>query len=892
MPQLNEYKRKRDFRKTPEPGGDSDTSPSKSGRHFVIHKHDASRLHYDLRLEHEGVLLSWAVPKGPSLVPGDKRLAVHVEDHPLDYGSFEGTIPEDEYGGGTVMVWDQGDWEPTKDPAEGLERGRLEFELHGNKLNGAWLLTRMGQRNKGDKKNWLLIKRRDNAARGRKQPDILDERPESIATGRSLEEIAESGDHPRRPDRSSRRSGPKKPDDKKSKRGKQRKSQGADIEPAKLTRAKKSALPKDIRPQLATLVKQVPKGDQWLHEIKFDGYRILCRIDKDKIRLLTRNGKDWTDKFPELAEAAGKLAADSAVVDGEIVAVDAKGVSDFQALQNALSGGKQELAYYAFDLPYCGGYDLSRAPLTERKQLLEALLDASDVAPDIRYSKHIRGNGPDVLDNACRLGMEGIVSKRADSTYHQTRSKHWVKSKCLKRQEFVIVGYTKPSGSRVGFGALLLGYYDDDKLIYCGRVGTGFNDKTLRDLKARMAQIRVDSPPVNEPPDRRTARDAQWIRPELVAEVSFTEWTDDGMLRHPAFHGLREDKRPEQVVREKAAPVHEADHPKTPGTLKKESQKASRQPRSGKKKANTSSKASNDGRMSIAGVSLSNPDRVMYPDQGITKHELASFYETIADQIVPHVVDRPLALLRCPRGSRQKCFFQKHVSEGLPAGVLGLPIKESRKTRQTVYIKDLAGLIGLVQIGVLEIHLWGSPAKDVEKPDRIVFDLDPGPSVGWEAVVEGARRVRDVLDDLGLVSFLKTSGGKGLHVVVPVRPRRPWDQVKAFTKAVAERIADDDPDRYVVNMSKAKRKGRIFIDYLRNGRGATSVAPYSTRARAGAPVSTPVAWDELSSRLQPDAYTVENLRRRLAHLETDPWKGFFEQRQSITKKMLARVGFD
>lgn len=861
MPSLKEYQRKRDFKKTPEPG--PKLKHTRTGRRYLIQKHDASHLHYDLRLEHDGVLLSWAIPKGPSLVPGDKRLAVHVEDHPIEYGSFEGTIPEDQYGGGTVMLWDRGEWEPTKDPTWGLEHGLLEFKLHGEKLQGEWVLTRMGKRDGDRRENWLLIKRRDEAARAGKDPDILEEKPLSVSTGRSLPEIAgeasevwESGKPSSKTARTRRA----------RKREEQAETEPVELNPADLPGARKASFPESLKPQLATLTTEVPQGEDWLHEIKFDGYRLLCMIDKGKLKLITRNGNDWTRKFPDIVRAVGSLSVKQAVLDGELVAMTREGVSDFQSLQNALSGGEQKLVYYVFDMPYCAGYDVSRAPLTERKRLLRDLLAGASL-PELKYSDHIRGNGQAVFDNACKLGMEGIVCKRADSPYEQKRSSHWVKVKCVKRQEFVVCGYTDPGGSRSGFGALLLAYYDEDTLVYCGRVGTGFNEKLLRELYKRLSGMQVSKPPVSNPPKGAAGRGAHWISPELVAEVEFTEWTDEGMLRHPSFVGMREDKSARQVVRESVMP---ASTPTTPQEL--------------------ASSSSKDQDSVVAGVHLTNPDRVLYPEQALTKAHLARFYESIAEYILPHVVNRPLALVRCPRGRSEKCFFQKHVSENLPESIKGLPIRESKGVQQTVMIEDLAGLIGLVQIGALEVHLWGSRADDVEKPDRVVFDLDPGPGVEWEEVNEAAVRVRDLLEELGLVSFAKTSGGKGLHVIAPIARRQNWDEIKKITEALALSMSHDAPDKYVANMAKSKRQGRIFIDYLRNGRGATSVAPYSTRAHPGAPVSTPIAWSELSSTLKADSFTVENLPERLKRMKKDPWREFFKVRQSITARAMKKLG--
>ena len=871
---LNRYQRKRNFDRTPEPP--ARVASSTSGHRFVIQKHDASRLHYDFRLEHEGVLLSWAIPKGPSLVAGDKRLAVHVEDHPLDYGSFEGNIPEVQYGGGNVMLFVVGEWIPVKDPKQGLRKGRLEFSLRGHKLRGSWLLTRMGPPADNGKENWLLIKRHDKEARAPEDADILEEQPFSVTTRRSLDQIA--GDAGK-----VWASGQPSSKGTHTRRAKRKAADSTPIDPAALAQSKASPMPKKLQPQLATLALEVPDDDAWIHEVKFDGYRILCRIEDGKVRLFTRAGNDWTRKFPTLVEAAAGLKLKHSILDGEWVAMGVKGVSDFQALQNAMKGGSADLVYYVFDLPYCEGFDLSRCPLLERKELLHGILAGASQGV-IRYSEHIRGEGRLVFENACRLGMEGVVCKRLDGVYEPRRSRQWLKVKCVKRQEFIVVGYTDPGGARKGFGALLLAYHDaGSKLVYCGRVGTGFDEQALTDLHRRMAAMQVRTSPLGEVPKGRVGRGVHWIRPELVAEVEFAEWTDDGSLRHPSFHGIREDKPPAEVVREQPMQPRKPDVQ----TIKRATQSPAKPVRTGTTRSR-SAPAAVPG--DLAGVVLSNPDRILYPEQGITKQQLAAYYASVADWMLPHVAERPLALVRCPRGRQHTCFFQKHVSEGLPEGIGSLPIREGGAVQNTVMIRDLAGLIGLVQIGVLEVHTWGSRARNVELPDRLVFDLDPGPDVSWSQVIRGALRVREMLSDVDLHSYVKTSGGKGLHVVVPIRPRPSWDEVKAFCHAVADAIAKDEPAHNVTVMTKSKRQGKIFIDYLRNGRGATSIAPYSTRSREGAPVSTPMTWNELNERVGPADFTVSNLEARLRKLRRDPWAGMLEERQSLTRKAMSRFG--
>jgi bifunctional non-homologous end joining protein LigD len=863
---LEQYRRKRRFDRTPEPSGQKEQSGS--GRLYVIQKHAASHLHYDFRLELDGVLKSWAVPKGPSLVPGEKRLAVQVEDHPVEYGSFEGTIPEGEYGGGTVMLWDRGQWEPLGNASRDYEKGHLSFRLAGEKLQGEWTLARMHGKAAGEKgRNWLLIKKKDDAAQ---DGDITEEQPLSVASGRSLEEIAEAANTIRHPagdisiDSESKRNERDRPPFKET----PVKETPAAIDPARLPHAKRATVSADISPQMAILADEPPEGENWLHEIKYDGYRILAVIKSGKIRLLTRRGKDWAGKFAPVAAALAELSSADAVLDGEVAVLRPDGTTDFQALQNVLEGiGSGQMVYFLFDVPFYGEYDLSAVPLLTRKQFLERLLVG--VAPEhpvLRFSDHIQGNGDIVFEQACRLGLEGIVSKRADSAYVQKRTRNWLKVKCLERQEFVIGGYTEPSGSRQGFGALLLGYYNGRSgLVFAGRVGTGFKEKVLADLSGRFQKRERSNPPFANPPTGREAKGVHWIAPELVAEVEFSEWTEDGVLRQPVFKGLREDKEPRKVVRER------------PQSWSTPESWASGPPA-----------RSAAGR--VAGIKLTNPERVFYPDMGITKEELAKFYESIGDWVLPRVAGRPLTLLRCPQGHEEDCFYQKHLEEAMPSTLKGVKIEEKEGPEMYVYLDDLPGLVTLVQLGVLEFHPWGARVDKVERPDLMIFDLDPGEGVEWKMVVDGARLLRDRLADLGLESFLKTTGGKGLHVVVPLIRRAGWDEVKDFARAVAEDVARTDHRHYIATMSKSRRREKIYIDYLRNARGATSVAAYSTRARPGAPVSTPIRWDELSESLTSDAYTIHNLSRRLAQLEEDPWAGMGEVRQSITKAMKKEMG--
>jgi bifunctional non-homologous end joining protein LigD len=846
---LTEYERKRDFDRTPEPSGDAPAPEVRPGaaRRFVVQKHAAGRLHYDLRLELDGAFKSWAVPKGPSLDPEVRALAVHVEDHPLDYGSFEGTIPKEEYGGGTVMLWDRGEWHPRGDPHDGYERGRLRFRLEGERLGGGWILVRMGGRAGDGGKNWLLQKLDDDAARSDDDERVTESHLTSVATGRSMDEIADESDE----------EGPSSaPPD-------------APL-PAAPEEAPEARIPEALAPQLPTLVSQAPEGDEWLHELKFDGYRILARIENGEVRLRTRRGQDWSGRFPTVARAVGKLGADFTVLDGEIAVLAADGTTDFQALQNQLSRGEaNEVGYFVFDLLFYRGRDLRKRPLHERKRLLRELLELRSGSRVLRYSDHIVGRGPRVAKHACRHSLEGIVAKRADARYREGRGRDWIKVKCLERQEFVVGGWTDPSGSRKGFGALLLGWYDDEgRLTYSGRVGTGFTADSLSEIRDRLDEIATDEAPFHEPPSGAEAHGVHWTTPDLVAEVAFSGWTEDGRLRHPSFQGLREDKPPGEVTRET---------PRKRGSSGK-----------GQRRRKKKEKSVNPSPNRIAGVHLSNPGRVLYPEQGITKRDLAAYYESVESWIVPHVRGRPLSLVRCPRGREGKCFYQKHLTEGIPEPVRGVEVAEADGSGLYVAVDDLAGLVTLVQFGVLEFHPWGSREDRLDRPDRFVYDLDPGEGVGWSAVTEAARLLGDLLEDVGLESFLRTTGGKGLHVVVPIARRSSWDEVKGFARGVARRMEREDRDRFVSTASKAKRKGRIYVDYLRNGRGATAIASYSTRARPGAPVATPIRWDELAGLAEPDTYTVQNLPSRLRSLGSDPWDGFVDKRQVLTRNMTSR----
>lgn len=860
---LAEYSRKRDFKKTPEPGPGKGGARGKDGPIFVVQKHDASRLHYDFRLEVNGALASWAVPKGPSLDPDDKRLAVHVEDHPLDYAGFEGVIPHGEYGGGEVIVWDRGVWRSDEDdPAGAIRKGKLSFTLEGERLRGAWTLARMRGRGEDDNDNWLLIKHEDEFAE-RGGPSIVERLPESVATSRTVEGLAREHGTPHARRNMRRRS--------KAAPGKPAQPGGEAVDASGLEGATRGAKPPRVKPQLCTLVDEAPRGEGWVHEIKFDGYRLMAVKRGASVELITRAGHDWTAKFGPIRDAVTGLACEACVLDGEAVIVDEKGRTSFQDLQSAIKAQRFErLAFYVFDLLYLDGVDLRRASLLDRKGVLKRVVGAAGGGVVVRYSEHVRGAGPDTLRSACDLALEGVVSKRADAQYTPGRSKTWVKSKCSKRQEFVVVGWTAPGGSRKHFGSLLLGAHDaNGRLVYTGRVGTGFDASTLRDLGGRLKALARKTCPADEPPTREEQRGARWVEPRIVVEVEFTEWTGDGRLRHPSFQGVREDKEANEVKVEREKPVERVEA----ATTTPPSRPAGRRTWGAGKK---------DDAVAVAGVALSNPDRVLYPEQGLTKRGLAEYYEAVAEWIMPHLVGRPISAVRCPQGRGAQCFFQKHVRESFGEAVRPIKVEESdEEIAEYIAVDSLPGVIELVQFGVLEMHPWGATERDLDKPDLLTFDLDPGEGVELDAIKDSARQLRGLFKDLGLESFVKASGGKGLHVVVPLTPDAAWDEAKAFCAAIAKGLAREQPDRYVAKSAKAARKGKIFIDYLRNSRGATSIAPYSTRARAGAPVAAPLRWEELGRLESPAQFTVETMPRRLSRLKSDPWEGFFEVEQRL-----------
>ena len=872
---LETYRQKRNFRITPEPKGVK-RPLKKNGLSFCIQKHAASHLHYDFRLELNGVLLSWAVPKGPSLDPNDKRLAMHVEDHPLEYGEFEGIIPAKQYGGGTVLLWDKGVWNPKEDPVAGYKKGKLKFDLAGEKLQGGWTLVRSHGSKYGGDKAWLLIKEDD--AFVRRDARVVDDKPRSVATGRTIEEIAVQRDRTWESNKSVKQN---------VKNGAVRKVTRS-IDPSKVDGASKESMPAFIEPQLATLVKTAPDDDGWIEEVKFDGYRMLCRIDQGQARLHSRNNKDWTGNFPSIADAAARLPVKNAWLDGEVVQMDERGRSRFQNLQNALSLNEESaLLYYVFDIAYLNGCDLRNVRLMERKRLLEKVM-ASPPGP-LRLSFYQRGKGPAFFRETCKLGLEGMIAKAVASKYAGNRSRAWLKIKCGMRQEMVIGGYTDPEGSRQGFGALLLGIYENGQLRYSGKVGTGFNDVLLVKMRKQLDQLKLDKPAFSNPPRGAQASRSHWVKPLLVAEIAFTEWTHDGTLRHPSFQGLREDKKATEVVRELPKEVAAVETARPAEASKGRKAQAGAietapTPRSGRDK-----KAKTDDPDAVAGVHISNPDKLLYPEATLGKRDLALYYESVAQVMLPHLKQRPLSLLRCPNGWGKECFYQKNVDKGANDAIDRVKVTTSDGPATYMMANSPAALVALLQMGVLEIHPWGSTTANLSKPDRIVFDFDPDDDLPWRNLVEAVRLIETLLTQIGLRGFLKTTGGKGLHVVVPIKPTQSWAVIKGFSKAIADLFAQTFPDRFTQKMAKEARRGKIFIDYLRNDEGSTAIAPYSLRARENAPVSTPIAWSELSKEVRFDYFNVKNILPRLK--KADVWSDFFSVDQQIDADMMKKVGF-
>ena len=814
---LSSYKAKRNFSisQEPEAGGQA----NEAARSFVIQKHWATRLHYDFRLELDGSMKSWAIPKGPSLDPRDKRMAVHVEDHPIAYNAFEGEIPPKQYGAGRVIIWDSGIWIPLGDPHQAYRQGNLKFELQGHKLRGRWALIRM--KAKGEKKEaWLLIKEKDAHARPAADYSVVDALPDSVARLKS-------------PSAQEKRSSVRKPAPRSPRRV-----------PAGAVKAK---LPATLSPQLATLADKPPGDpDAWIYEIKLDGYRMLARIDGRSVRLFTRNGHDWSHKLKPLIQALEKLELAPGWLDGEIVVPDARGIPDFQALQNAFDQARTEnIVYYLFDVPFYAGFDLRAVPLLERKDFLASLVGHSG-SDAIRYSETIVAEPRDVLESACRMGLEGVIAKRSASAYVPRRSNDWIKLKCTRRQEFVIGGYTDPQGSRTGIGSLLLGVYDSTgSLVYAGNVGTGFDRKTLNDLKKKLAAIARTRSPFSD----RTPMDgkAHWVSPKLVAEVSFGEWTRTGRVRHAVFQGLRLDKRAQAVVLETPASVAPA-------------------------------------RSLPADLKISHPDRVIDPSSGTTKLELVQFYDRAAALLMKHLKGRPVSLVRAPDGIAGPLFFQKHLESAQMRGVKALDPELDPGHAPLLEVVRPEGLLAAAQMNVVEFHTWNARKTNIAKPDRMTFDLDPGEGVAWPLVQESAHLLREFLAQLGLVSFIKTSGGKGLHIVVPLKRLHGWDTVKGFSQAIVQHLAATLPQRFTSKSGPRNRVGKIFIDYLRNGFGATTVAAWSVRSRPGLGVSVPIDWSELDTLAHSAHWTIANIDARLA-TGNSPWDAYPTSIQSLSGAM-------
>jgi bifunctional non-homologous end joining protein LigD len=821
---LQEYNQKRNFERTREPVGEEEYS--EEGLRFVVQHHMARKEHYDFRLEWAGALLSWAVPKGPTYKTQDKRLAVHVEDHPLEYRNFEGTIPKGEYGGGTVMLWDEGFWEPYGNVEEGLREGVLKFILKGKRLQGKWALIRIKGKAGESEDNWLLLKEKDEYV---KDTDGISELVTSIRTGRTMEQIE---------------------------RGEEEKFIKNPFQMAEV--------------QLAKLVKTIPEEESnWIYELKYDGYRIMAFVEGNRVRLITRNGNDFANRFhPIVTSIVNFTAGRAMVLDGEIAVTDATGKTDFGALQNFMKNSKgKHLTYIIFDLLALDGVDLRNCPLTRRKEMLENLLKE---APDnLYYSRYIRGNGKESFAVACEAGMEGIVGKKADSIYSGSRNGDWIKLKCDKRQEFVIGGYTLSDKRTSGVSSLILGVYENEAFVYVGRAGTGISESEMKVLEDKFKSIQRETSPFLVAPKPRTEERIIWLEPVFVAEIKFAEWTHENQLRQASYKGLRMDKDPSSIRREKAEEeMYYAEDA--------EAEKEAKIMATDYEEERLTEGAS--GRLVIQGVKISNPDKVLFEDPKITKEEVIRYYAEIADRMLPYVSHRLLSTIRCPKGITQTCFFKKHPGPGSKE-VIAYPVtKSSGETEDYFYIENVAGLVSEAQMGTLEFHIWGSSVETLEMPDMMVFDLDPDEGMDLNQIRQGVLDVKAILEELSLNSYLKTSGGKGYHVVVPLKPVVTWEVFHNFAKRLVEVMEQKWPDRYTSNVRKRKRTGKIFIDWMRNGRGATSVAPYSLRARKGAKVSMPIAWEELDS-VAPDGITMKDALFRVGG--SDPWKDFFDNNQRL-----------
>jgi len=881
---LKVYKSKRDFSITAEPaeGG----QPGKDALTFVIQKHWASRLHYDFRIELDGVMKSWAVPKGPSYDTHDKRMAVHVEDHPISYSDFEGTIPEKQYGAGKVIVWDKGTWEPEGDPHAGYRSGNLKFQLHGHKMHGRWVLIRM--KGRGEKQEpWLLIKEKDDYARPAAEFSVIDEMPDSVkalpmpGSRAKVPAKAKASKNGRavkaKADAAAEEAVDKiaaEPAAKRATKAAAKRSTKSDVtqDPSVPAGAAEATLPKEFAPELATLVDGAPPDpENWVFEVKFDGYRMLTRIENGEVRLITRNNNDWTEKLAPLQQEIARMGLPDGWYDGEIVVHDANGRPNFGMLQLAFDGSNTtQIVYFLFDAPYLGGYDLREVALVDRRALLEGALIQAKPSATVRFSAEF-GNDPEgLVAAACKIGLEGVIGKRRDSHYVSRRSPEWIKLKCGQRQEFVIGGYTDPKGSRTGVGALLLGTYDKDGVLrYAGNVGSGFNAESLRDVTAKLKALDTDKSPF--PPRSVAGRKHHWVKPELIAEVSFSEWTSAGAVRHPVFQGLRSDKPAEGITREVAKPIDEV----------------ASEVRSDVAPAAVSDSAPEPvapaGKLP-ATLKVTHGERVMDAKSGITKLELVRYYALVGELMMEHLKGRPVSLVRAPAGVGGELFFQKHADTGKMPGVENMDPALDPDHPPMLTIASVEGILSAAQFNVVEIHTQNATARAYDKPDRMVFDLDPGEGVAWHTMQEAAQLMHAFLDELGLPNFLKTSGGKGLHVVVPIKGGKDWDTVKGFSQAIVKHLATTLPDRFAFKSGAKNRVGKVFIDYLRNGKGATTVCAWAARTRPGLGISVPLAWDELAGLKSGDQWTVANAHTRLDR-GNEPWAGYAKAAKTLTAAM-------